>query len=143
MPAPPAPRGRRAIKRCRRQRLSAAPRKEEVEGEGSEEDLEDAKHDFFSDGAADGLKCSIGFCLMTEAVMATDGFSYQKSSLEEYIAHCAAKGQALTSPLTKERMGEMYMPNHNLRNVVKDYIEEREKEWGLHVALRRAERKGK
>jgi len=72
-----------------------------------------------------------------------DGFSYQKLSLEEYIAHCAAKGQALTSPLTKERMGETYMANHNLRNVVNDYIEEREKEWRLHVAQRRTGRKGK
>lgn len=122
---------------------SAPPCKEEVEGEASEEDLEEEKHDFFFEGAADGMKCSIGFCLMTEAVVAMDGFSCKKSSLEEYIAHCAVKGQALTSPLTKERMGETYMPNHNLRNVVKDYIGERKKWWRIHVAQRRAGRKGK
>jgi hypothetical protein len=38
-------------------------------------------------------------------VVAMDGFSYQRSSLEEYIAHCAATGQALTSPLSGELMG--------------------------------------
>ena len=80
---------------------------------------------------------------MTEAVVAMDGFSYQKSSLEEYISHCAAKGQPLTSPLANEPLSATYMPNHNLRTVVRDYIEEREEEWKLHVAQRRAERKGK
>jgi hypothetical protein len=116
---------------------SDPPPGEEVDGEDSE------RHDFFFDGAADGKKCSIGFCLMTEAVVAMDGFSYQKSSLEEYIAHCAATGQPLTYPLTKERMSEMYTPNHHVRTYVKDYIEEREKEWRLHVAQRRTERKGR
>jgi len=122
---------------------SAPPHEEEVEGEGSEEELKEEKHDFFLDGAPDGLKCSIGFCLMTEAVVAMDGFSYQKSSLDEYISHCAAKGQPLTSPLTSEPLSATYMANHNLRTVVRDYIEQREKEWRLHVALRRTGRKGK
>lgn len=53
---------------------SAQPRKEEMEAEGTEVALEDEKHDFFFDAATDGLTCSIGFCLMTEAVMAMDGF---------------------------------------------------------------------
>ena len=78
---------------------------------------------------------------MTEAVLAMDGFSYQKSSLDEHIAHCTAKGQPLTLPLTGEPLvSGMYMPNHNLRTMVKDYIEQREKEWGLHLAQRRAAR---
>jgi len=90
----------------------------------SEKELEEEKHDSFFDGAPDGLKCSVGFCLMTEAVLAMDGFSYQKSSLDEHIAHCAAKVQPLTSPLTVEPLvSGMYMPNHNLRTVVRDYIE--------------------
>ena len=49
---------------------------------------------------------------MTEAVLAMDGFSYQKSSLE---AHRAAKGQPLISPLTGDPMGDMYMSNHTLK----------------------------
>ena len=93
-----------------------------------EGDLEEEKHDFFFDAAADALKCSVGFCLMTEAVTAMDGFSYQQTSLEEYIAHSTAKGQPLTSPLTNAPMGAMYMPNHNLRTMVKDCMYEREME---------------
>ena len=104
------------------------------EAEGS---LEEEKHDFFFDGAPDGLKCSVGFCLMTEAVVAMDGFAYQKSSLDEYIAHCTAKGQPLTSPLTGEPMSGMYIPMQNVRTLVKDYIEQREKEWSLHLEQRR------
>jgi len=51
------------------------------------------------------------------------------SSLDEHIAHCAAKGQQLTSPLTGEPLvSGMYMPNHNLRTVERDYIEQMEKE---------------
>jgi hypothetical protein len=106
-----------------------------------EESVEEEKHNFFFDGAPDGLKCSVGFCLMTEAVVAMDGFSYQKSSLDEHIAHCVAKGQPLTSPLTGEPLvSGMYMPKHNLRTVVKEYIEQREKEWSLHLTERRAAR---
>ena len=96
--------------------------------EVAEGNLEEEKHDFFFDGAPDGLRCPIGFCLMTEAVVAMDGFSYEKSSLDEHIAHCAAKGQPLTSPKTGEPMGGMYLPNQNARTNVKEYIDQREKE---------------
>ena len=40
-------------------------------------------------------------------------------------------------------MGGMYMPNYTLSTAVKDYIEQKEKEWEFVVAQRRAERKGK
>jgi len=106
-----------------------------------EDRLEEEKHEFFFDGAPDGLRCSVGFCLMTEAVVAMDGFSYQMSSLDEHIAHCAAKGQPLTSPLTREPMDGMYLPNQSFRTFVKEYIDQREKEWTLHLAQRR--RRGK
>ena len=105
-----------------------------------EASLQEEKHDFFFDGAPDGLRCSVGFCLMTEAVVAMDGFAYQKSSLDEYIAHCTAKGQPLTSPMTDEPTSGMYIPMQNVRTLVKDYMEQREKEWALHLAQRRAER---
>ena len=122
---------------------TAMRNEEELNGEDREEDLEEEKHDLLFDGAPDGYKCSVGFCFMTEAVLAMDGFSYQKASLEAYIAHCTAKGQALTSPLTGEPMGGMYMPNYTLSTAVEDYIEQNEKEWEFVVAQRRAERKGK
>lgn len=99
-----------------------------------EQDLEAEKANFLYRGAPDGMRCSIGLCLMTEAVMAMDGFSYQQASLEEYIRHCTADGKRLTSPLTNVPMGATYMPNHNLRTMVKDYIYEREKEWRDHLA---------
>ena len=120
---------------------SATGMGEEEEEHDAEKNLEEEKHDFFYDVAPDGFKCPVGFCFMTEAVLAMDGFSYQKSSLDEHIAHRAAKGQPLTSPLTGEPMGGMFMPNHTLSTVVKDYIGQREKEWALYVAQRRAERK--
>jgi hypothetical protein len=93
--------------------------------------MEEEKHDFLFDGTPDSLKCSVGFCLMTEAVLAMDEFSCQKSSLEGHIAHCAAKGLPLTSPLTGEPMGGVFMPNQNLRTLVKDYIAQRETEWSF------------
>jgi hypothetical protein len=117
---------------------ATATREGEVEDGIGEKDLEEEKHDFFFDGAPDSLKCSVGFCLMTEAVLAMDEFSYRKSSLEKHIAHCATKGLSLTSPLTCEPMGGMFMPNQNLRTLVKDYIAQREKEWELHLAQQRA-----
>ncbi len=89
------------------------------------------------------MKCSVGFCLVTEAVVAMDGFSYQRSSLEKCIAHCSATEQPLISPLTGELMGGIYMPNHNVRTFVIDYIDQLEKEWRLHVAERRTGRKCK
>jgi hypothetical protein len=112
----------------------------EGQGKGGirEKDLEEEKHDFLFDGAPDSLKCSVAFCLMTEAVLAMDEFSYQKSSLEGHIAHCAAKGLPLTSPLTGEPMGGIFIPNQNLRTLVKDYIAQRETEWELHLVQRRA-----
>jgi len=76
----------------RKMSASAPPRKEDEEGDYVENNLEEERHDFFFDGAADVMECSVGFCLMTEAVVAMDGFSYQKSSLDEYITHCAATG---------------------------------------------------
>ena len=117
---------------------ATATRAGDGEGGLTEKDLEEEKHDFFFDGAPDGLKCTVWFCLMTDAVLAMDDCSYQKASLEGHIAHCAAKGLPLTSPLTGESMGAMFMPNQNLRTLVKDYIAQREKEWGLHLAQRRA-----
>lgn len=88
------------------EKIAGTPSSKDDEGS-----LEEEKHDFFFDNASDGLKCAVGFCLMTEAVLAMDGFSYQKSSLDEHIAHCTAKGQPLTSPLTGEPLvSGMYMP---------------------------------
>lgn len=37
-------------------------------------------------------------------------------------------------------MGGMFMPNQNLRTLVKDYIAQREKEWGLYLEERRQQR---
>jgi len=104
----------------------------------TEDSLEEQKHDFFFDDAPDGLKCSVGFCLMTEAVVAMDGFSYQKSALDEHIAQCVAKRQPLTSPMTGEAMGGMYLPHQSVRIFVKEYIDQRKKVWNLHFTQRRA-----
>ena len=123
---------------------ATAMRKDDEDDLSNEGDLEEEKHHFFFNGAPDGLKCLVGFCLMTEAVVAMDGFAYQKSSLDEYVAHCTAKGQPLSSPLTGEPMSGMYILMQNVRTLVKDYIEQREKEWALHLAQRRAtSKKGK
>ena len=73
--------------------------------------------------------------------MALNGFSYQKFSLDEHIAHCAAFKQPLSSPLTGEPMDAIHIPNHSVRTFVKEYMDQWEKEWALHLTERRAERK--
>ena len=63
----------------RKMPASAQPGKSVEEGEDSEEGLEDEKHDFFFDVAADGMKCSIGFCLIPRRCWPWTGFPTRKS----------------------------------------------------------------
>ncbi len=46
--------------------------------------------------------------LMTEPVRAADGRHYERATLEQWLAHRAAKGLPCTSPCTGQPMGEAY-----------------------------------
>ena len=84
-----------------------------------------ADDDLLND-APDEYICSLEMCLLTEdPVVASDGFTYSKKGLEGWIAHCAAKGRPLTSPLTGQRMDAAFMPNMTHRTLVRQWVEKR------------------
>ena len=65
-----------------------------AEEEGDEEE------DRLLEGALDRLKCPISFVLMTEAVLAPDGHSYQRHALEQHMeytkesrCYCSTRGR--------------------------------------------------
>ena len=63
---------------------------------------------------------------MRDPVVTTDGQTYERRAIEAWLARCAARGVAPTSPLTGERLsGEALIPNVILRGLVQDLLERR------------------
>jgi hypothetical protein len=66
---------------------------------------------------------------MRDPIVAMDNICYERSSLLEWIEKCRSKGQPLTSPSTNAPMQKFFMPVQNLKGLVREWIEKREKEW--------------
>jgi hypothetical protein len=99
-----------------------------VEAVAEEEDPQDFE-DFLLDGAPDFLLCPISLCLLRDPVIAQDEQTYDRKSLEAWIAQCAAKGQPLTSPKNGLVMGPAFLRNQAIRLLVGEYLEQKTKEW--------------
>jgi len=56
------------------------------------------------DGAPENLICPLSLCLFEDVVMAMDGISYSRQSIQAHIDFCKEKGKPLTSPMTGEGM---------------------------------------
>jgi len=68
-------------------------------------------------------------CLFEDLVMAMDGISYSRQSIQAHIDFCEEKGKALTSPMTGEGMEESLVPNVMARRMVLEYVQEKKVEW--------------
>ena len=56
-------------------------------------------------------------------VSCSDGFSYERKPMEQWIASCAAKGKALTSHKTSADLDPHFFPHLTLRTIVQEHIE--------------------
>ena len=66
----------------------------------AEEEEDEDEEDRPLEGAPDRLRCPISFVLMTEAVLAPDGHSYQRHALEQHMqytreseCYCSTRGR--------------------------------------------------
>ena len=80
------------------------------------------------DGAPENLICPLSLCLLEDVVIAMDGISYSRRSIQAYIDYCAEKGKPLTSPMTGEKMEGMLVPNVMARAMVLNYVQKKKEE---------------
>jgi hypothetical protein len=65
---------------------------------------------------SNGSLCPITHEVMTDPVIAMDGFTYNKVGLDGWISVKAKNRESLISPLTGAIMGETYVPNYALKD---------------------------
>ena len=71
-----------------------------------------------SDEHPSHFKCPIKMSTMKEPVVAADGYTYEKSAIEEWFAH------KLTSPLNGESLtSSSLIPNYNLRSQIQEWCD--------------------
>jgi len=80
--------------------------------------------DFNEESIPSVYVCPISFGIMYELVIATDGHSYERAAIEEWIATRLGKGQPITSPFTNDLMDRNLIPNRALRNLIRAFCEE-------------------
>jgi hypothetical protein len=68
--------------------------------------------------------CPISFHIMTSAVIAMDGHSYEQLAIEEWVATCIRKKLPVTFPFTNMPMASTIIPNLTLRNLIRAFLEE-------------------
>lgn len=98
-------------------------------------ELED--EDLLLEDAPNAFVCPISLQLMTRAVVAGDGFSYQRDALNSWILKNRRQRKPLRSPMTNAPMAPFYTPSFTLRSMVGDYVEmaraKRAREAKVHV----------
>ena len=73
------------------------------------------------------LVCPITFELMTEAVVASDGHTYQHQSLLLHMEYARSRNRLLLSPMTNLPIDPgVCIPNYTVRSLVKEYIEQKQ-----------------
>ena len=63
----------------------------------------------------DEYVCPITHELMVKPVVASDGFSYERSAIEDWVLH------KRTSPKTNGLIQDMFFDNHNLRHAIEEW----------------------
>ena len=67
------------------------------------------------------FRCPILLDTMSDPVIASDGFSYERSAIESYISFCVNQKHILRSPMTREVITNALTPNRVLRSLINDW----------------------
>ena len=71
------------------------------------------------DDIPNAFKCPITRIIMTDPVIATDGYSYERSAIRNWFR----SKEIVVSPVTGRRIVNLLLiPNHNLRDIISEYI---------------------
>lgn len=70
-----------------------------------------------SDAAMENFTCPITHAVMWEPVVASDGYTYERSAIEEWLSR-HPEGQAL-SPMTQVPMTRVVVPNNTIANLIR------------------------
>jgi hypothetical protein len=92
-----------------------------VSVDDGESELED--EDLLLQDAPNAFVCPISLQLMTRAVVAGDGFSYQREALDKWILRNRRERKPLRSPMTNAPMAPFYTPSFTLRSMVGDFVD--------------------
>jgi hypothetical protein len=91
---------------------------------------EEEEEVFLLEGAPAEYKDVFSMGLMQSSpVTASDGYVYERQSLERWIRTCQEEGNELTSPRTGAGMAALFLPNLTHRTLVRDWVEKRKAEW--------------
>ena len=74
----------------------------------------------------DDFMCPLSLDIMTNPVIAEDGFTYEREHIVNWINRERQPGQQLTSPLTGEPMGVRLIPNKSLKKIIDSSVFDRE-----------------
>ena len=74
----------------------------------------------------DSFMCPLSLDIMTDPVIAEDGFTYEREHIENWINTPRQAGQQLISPLTSEPMGINLIPNKSLKKIIDASVFDRE-----------------
>jgi hypothetical protein len=66
--------------------------------------------------------CFISKKIMSDPVVAEDGETYEKESIEAYFAEKEKYSSPITSPATGKPMGKNILPNNRLRAQITDFL---------------------
>jgi len=105
-------------------------------GNKGEEEAEEEKEEPFDmegyllDGAPEDYICPLSLFLFEVAVIAQDGITYSRHSIQAHVDFCKEKGKPLMSPMTGEMMEPTLVPNVIARRMVSEYGREKEMEVG-------------
>lgn len=103
------------------------PANEEKGQKRGTDDIKDDDIEAFEEYAVDKAQsefiCSISHCLFCDPYVASDGFTYEKKTIEEWVATCANRDLPLTSPTTGDVMEPGMLPNRTLRILCREFLE--------------------
>eukprot|EP00624_Nannochloropsis_granulata_P002480 evm.model.NODE_22520_length_6912_cov_44.531975.2 len=100
---------------------------EKEEAEEEEDDEEEDEEEEEEEEEPDALMCPLSLELLSKAVCAADGHTYNEDVLQAWIDRCRNDRKPLTSPLSGKPMQPFFLPNQLIKTQVRDYIEAREK----------------
>lgn len=88
-----------------------------------EDDDEDADGNPSDDKLPANFRCPITYGLMHDPVFTSDGFTYERSAIEEWF-ETAEDGVQPTSPMTGSRMSNLRLtPNRSLKSEIAEWLE--------------------
>jgi hypothetical protein len=65
--------------------------------------------------------CPITKVIMEDPVVASDGHTYDRASIENWINQCTRYSRPVVSPLTRDPLTDVLTPNHALKRLIEDY----------------------